>query len=321
MSSAAAPSVRHWQLCGGNGANPISGSAHESYTLLGTEDTTIEAELDLGYCIILKVGNTGDMAANGDYQLQIEVNGTGGFANVDAGSSNVRVVATGDSDDATSTTERLGTSAETFQTSVLDEGDGLQVTNVSGHNEHEFYFAFEFRSADLTAGEETIEFRLTTGGSTFDHTAVEPIDITLPAGKKRVRKKLEEIVEDTVAEVLEDTSERKTPIRRVSAKRRQQILVDATEKAVDSQTFVTERVEAVEQQVRSIIRRQLKERRQAIKDGVLEQRILKQNLERAQRLADEQEAEDILAIIAMAFDIEDLDEWPVLGEVRNRTIN
>jgi len=181
MSSDAAPSVRHWQLCGGGGANPISGAAHEAYTLLGTVDTTIEAELDLGYCIIFKVGNTGDMASNGDFQVQVDINGAASWNDVNASSSNVRTVATGDTDDATSTTERLGTSAETFQTSVLDEVDGLQITNVTGHNEWEFYFAFEFRSADLTAGEETIEFRLTTGGATFPHTAVEPIDITLPA--------------------------------------------------------------------------------------------------------------------------------------------
>ncbi len=181
MSTDAAPSVRHWQLCGGNGANPISGAAHEAYTLLGSEDTTIEAELDLGYCIIFKCGNTGDMQAAGDFQVQVDINGAASWNDVSASSSNVRTVATGDSEDATSTTERLGTSAETFQTSVLDEVEGLIGTNLSGHNEFEFYFAFEFRSADLTAGEETLEFRLTTGGATFPHTAVEPIDITLPA--------------------------------------------------------------------------------------------------------------------------------------------
>ncbi len=181
MSSAAAPSIRHWQICGGSGSNPISGGAHESYDLLGTVDTTIELEVDVGYCIIFKAGNTGDMQSAGDFQLQYEKNSTGGFVDVNATSSNLRTVATGDTEDATSTTERLGTSSETFINSVLDEVEGLIAANLAGHEELELYFAFEIRSADTTGG-DTFELRITTGGATFDHTAVEPIDVTIPVG-------------------------------------------------------------------------------------------------------------------------------------------
>ena len=176
MSTAAAPSVRHWQI-----VSPITGAAHEAYTLLGSEDTTIELALDTDYAVIMKVGNTGDMAANGDWQLQYEKNGAGGFFDVNASSSNLRSAASGDADNATSGTERLATSAETFVNSTLDEGDGLQLGNVAGSSEKELYFTFNTRSAELTAGSETLELRLTTGGATFDHAAVEPIDITFPA--------------------------------------------------------------------------------------------------------------------------------------------
>ena len=182
MSSPAAPSVRHWQIVGGSAAaQPITGGAHEAWTLIGAEDTTIELVLDDDYAIIFKVGNTGQMQSAGDFQLQYEVNATGGFAAVNATSSNLRSAASGDTDDATSATERLSTSAQTFTLSTLDEVDGLNAANVGGGEELEFYFTFNLRGLDLTAGAESIELRITTGGATFDHTAVEPILITLPA--------------------------------------------------------------------------------------------------------------------------------------------
>lgn len=182
MSSAAAPSVRHWQIVGGSAAaTPIDQGQHELWTLLGSEDTTIELVLDDDYAIIFKVGNTGDMQAAGDFQMQYEVNGAGGMVDVNATSSNVRTAASGDTEDTTSTSERLSTSAETYITSVLDEVDGLIGQNCAGHEEHEFYFTFNLRGAELTEGGESIELRLTTGGADFDHTAVEPILITLPS--------------------------------------------------------------------------------------------------------------------------------------------
>jgi hypothetical protein len=160
---------------------PIDQASHELWTLLGSEDTTIELELDEDYAIIFKVGNTGDMQAAGDMQFQYEVNGAGGMVDVNATSSNLRSAASGDTEDATSATERLGTSAESFTSSVLDEVDGLIATNITGHEEFELYFTFNLRSAELTEGGESIELRLTTGGADFDHTAVEPILITLPS--------------------------------------------------------------------------------------------------------------------------------------------
>ena len=95
MSSAANPSVRHYRFM-----TPITGAAHEAYTEVGSDDTSFEITLDTGYCVNLKIGNTGDMAANGDYQLQYDVNDSGSWNDVNASSSNVRVAVTGDTDDA-----------------------------------------------------------------------------------------------------------------------------------------------------------------------------------------------------------------------------
>ena len=163
MSASANPTVRHYRFCG-----PITGAAHEAYVLLGTEDVSFELELDTDYCIIIKVGNDGDMTAGGTWQLQVEIDGAGGFADVNAASSNFRSTDSGDVDAATSATERLGTSAETFSNSELEEVDGAIGTNVGGGTEYAFYFAFNVRSAELSGG-ESVEFRLTTGGATFTH--------------------------------------------------------------------------------------------------------------------------------------------------------
>jgi len=174
MSSAANVFERHYQL-----VTPVTGAAHESYSLVGSEDTSFEVTLDTDYCLIMSLENTGDMAENGDFQLQYDVNG-GGFNNVDASSSNVRTAATGDTDDATSGTQQLSNNTETFVASFLDEGDGLQVANMPGHETNEYYFGIVFRSADLTAGSETITFRLLTGGSDSNTHSVVPT-FTAPA--------------------------------------------------------------------------------------------------------------------------------------------
>lgn len=173
MSSPANPTVRHYRFCG-----PITGAAHEAYVLLGTEDVSFELDLDTDYCIIVKVGNDGDMSAQGVFQLEVEVDG-GGFNPVDDVSSNIRSTDSGDVDQAISTTERLGTSAETFINSVLDEVDGATRTNVGAGEEYEFYFAFNVRSAELSGG-ESLEFRLLTGGATFTHTVT--LNATIAAG-------------------------------------------------------------------------------------------------------------------------------------------
>lgn len=162
MADPANPTVRHYRFC-----TPITGAAHEAYALVGTEDASFELALDTDYCLIIKVGNDGGMSATGDFQLQLDID-TAGFLNVDAASAGVRITDSGDVDAATGVPERLATSAETYQTSLLDEVDGIIPQNVSGGHEWEFYFAVNVRSAELSGG-EALEFRLLTGGATFTH--------------------------------------------------------------------------------------------------------------------------------------------------------
>jgi hypothetical protein len=195
MSTDAAPSVRHYQF-----VTPITGAAHEAYALVGIEDQLFELALDTDYCIIVKVGNTGDMNATGDFQLQVQIDG-GGFNNVDATSSNIRTTGTGDIDDATSVTERLSTSAETFTGSVLDEGDGIITTACPGHQEFEHYYAFNVRSAELSATGHLLEFRLLRVGATFPHDlqlfaktpAPMPAYTPVPTFKQRFRRQQQQL--------------------------------------------------------------------------------------------------------------------------------
>lgn len=159
-------------------ATPITGAAHEAYTLVGSEDTSFEIVLDDDYCIIVKLGNDGGAGTLSSYQLEYNVDGAG-WNDVNATSSNVRAVDSGDTDNATSTTERLTTSARTFDTSRLDDSNGsIAIYILPADEETELYFAITFRSADLSGG-ESIDFRLSaTDTITFDITP----NATVPGG-------------------------------------------------------------------------------------------------------------------------------------------
>lgn len=171
MSTANNVFERHWRLC-----TPITGAAHEAYILVGTEDVSFEITLDTDYCLIIKLENTGDMSQAGDFQLQYNVDAAG-FNDVNASSSNVRTVDSGDADNASSTTERLTAVSETFSESMLDDVDGLQGRNMSGHESAEYYYAINFRSAELSGG-ETIIFQLLAGGSdTNTHSEVPTVTV------------------------------------------------------------------------------------------------------------------------------------------------
>jgi len=148
---------------------PITGAAHEAYTLVGVVDTSFEITLDVDYCLIIKVGNDGGLSTSNPYQLEYNVDG-GGWNDVNASSSNVRSAASGDTDNATSLVERLTTTSRSFLASGLDEVDGLRSFTIDENEDAELYYALTFRSADLSGG-ESIDFRLTaTDSVTLDIT-------------------------------------------------------------------------------------------------------------------------------------------------------
>ena len=95
MSSVANPDVAHYRWADDDNAS------HELCGFIANEDTSYEVPLaDRGtsHLLVVKIHNDGDMAANGDFQLQYEKNSTGGFSDVNATSSNVRTIAGQDTD-------------------------------------------------------------------------------------------------------------------------------------------------------------------------------------------------------------------------------
>jgi len=173
---------------------PTTGDAHEAWPLVGSEDTSFEitiAQLDVNHALIIKLLNAGDGVGSLAFQLEYNVDG-GGWNPVDVNSDNVRVsVSVGDSNGATSFTERLTAAAGTFDRSILEASDGSQIADLDNGEEQETYYAIIFRSADLGGG-ETITFRLTTAGETvnYDITPTATIEagggavneVTLPTG-------------------------------------------------------------------------------------------------------------------------------------------
>jgi hypothetical protein len=147
-------------------ATPITGSAHESWTLVGTEDNSYEVTLDSNYALIVKVGSGLTAVPTEDYQLEYNVDGAG-WNDVNGSSSNVRTVDSGDVDQAVSSTERLTTSSRTFANSRLDEANGAVNYTLPGDRDLELYYAITFRSADLSGG-ESITFRITLTSAATD---------------------------------------------------------------------------------------------------------------------------------------------------------
>lgn len=156
-------------------ATPITGAAHEAWALVGTEDTSFEVTLDEDYALILKIVNNGGLdAPNQFYQLECNVD-SAGWNDVTAASSNVRVVGSGDTDNAQSSTERLTTSGNAFQGTILDEVDGTVGGVIQGDSDREIYYAITFRSADLSGGESILLRAYAATFATYDITAAATI--------------------------------------------------------------------------------------------------------------------------------------------------
>lgn len=170
MSAPATYLVSHWRF-----ATPVTGAAHEAWPLVGTEDTILDNPTeDTGYAIIFKNGNSGDMSQGTQtITLQYRVDTGGGFGswtNVSTSSSYVRTTASGDIENATSTTERLTATSRTFDESILDEATGTLVHNCGGGDDGELYFSILFRSADIN---ESDKIQLILNGSSAGEFSLE----------------------------------------------------------------------------------------------------------------------------------------------------
>lgn len=158
---------------------PITGSAHEAWTLVGTEDNSYEITLDDDYGLIIKISNRGGSDTGAEtWQLEANVDGAG-WNDVTGASTNVRATASGDTDGATSATERLTTSARSFGGTVLDEVDGAVSDDAQAGNDYEYYFAITFRSADLSGG-ESIDLRIRNATETITYNVTANATVPVP---------------------------------------------------------------------------------------------------------------------------------------------
>ena len=174
----------HYRFCGepGSAIEVVDASTdHETWTLNGTVDTSREFALDDTVALIIKLGNDGTGAASSaSWQLEYNNDADPGWNNVNASSTYVRPIDSGDTDNAFSTTERLTTTSRTFFTSRLDDVNGSAASNINADNDVEFYYAFQFRSADLS-GSETITFRITNLTETVTYNVTPTATIAAAA--------------------------------------------------------------------------------------------------------------------------------------------
>lgn len=155
-------------------------AAHELTTFAAAEDTALDVdestELDIGFNLIVKLGNEGAATQVDNFQLQYNKNG-GGWNDVNASSLNVRSFNGLDTDGATSAVERLTTTPETYIGSVYDEVDGLITTDIPDGDGYELYFCVTFRSADVVSG-DSIQFRILEGANTITQDVTPTANIT-----------------------------------------------------------------------------------------------------------------------------------------------
>lgn len=140
-------------------------SSLDSLTLLGTLNTAFTVQLDTTYILVICTENIGDSNANNWVsELHYRVDG-GSWTQVTNTSSNVRFVTALPADASTTTNKKLPTlGSSTFGTGYYEEPGGDRSSDINwdcaaGAN-MEHYHPMQFRSADLSGGEQ-IEFLLT----------------------------------------------------------------------------------------------------------------------------------------------------------------
>jgi len=150
--------------------------------LLGTEDVSNNSlDLDQTYYIRIHVTNTGGMSANNvAYRLEYNVDGAG-WNDVTVTSGNVRALGGPDADGDPCSTELLTNDGGTFVSSGLYEESGITPNiTLNPSEEMELCYSFQFRSAELSAGGENIDLRITDDGAIIDNYDVT-IEATMPS--------------------------------------------------------------------------------------------------------------------------------------------
>jgi hypothetical protein len=145
----------------------------DSMTALAAIDTSYEVPIaDLGNAHVLRFHVKHTQYVGGGVNAQLQYNkDAGGWNDVTTTSSNIRVIAGTPTDGAACDTELLTNEGGTFVGGgTFDDVDGearLTTGNSSTGTETELAFCFEFRTADLSGGED-IDFRLIEPGGGDD---------------------------------------------------------------------------------------------------------------------------------------------------------
>ena len=170
-----------------NWVEDIDGAAHESWSYgPATPNAVEDVELDEDWSPIIKVYNVNPSIAAiaASFKLQYNVDSAGWF-DVTSSSSNVRITDSGDTDDATSSTRRTTAEAPNFYESRLDEVNGIVVGSIPADWESEYYYALNFRSAELSGGERIV-FQILAdygiGYAAITHNVNPTVDVVAAGG-------------------------------------------------------------------------------------------------------------------------------------------
>lgn len=144
---------------------------------IGTGDLDANIRLRFG------MANTGGTAETDLWQLEAQINGSGGFSDVDDVSTNgARSSASAEVAETDPTTSQLTGLSGSFVAGGIDETDGSESFTVGAGEHTEEEFVFQPRSAELSGG-DFIDFRLRiVAGTTVTYTNTPRLTISAAAG-------------------------------------------------------------------------------------------------------------------------------------------
>lgn len=144
---------------------------------IGTGDLDANIRLRFG------MANTGGTAETDLWQLEAQINGSGGFTDVDDVSTNgARSSASANVGEGDATTAQLTGLSGSFVAGGIDETDGSESFTVGAAEHTEEEFVFQPRSAELSGG-DFIDFRLRiVAGTTVTYTNTPRLTISAAAG-------------------------------------------------------------------------------------------------------------------------------------------
>ena len=184
-------------------------------TIIGSVNTNPALELDTTYLVRFLVQETaGGTGNNTSIQFEYNLNGAG-WNNVTGTSSVIRATDSANLTDGGNTTQRIGAGTYLTTNGGIDDVDGLAGganLDFAGNDEAEMLYAFQIRSADVSAG-DTIQLRCTENSGTLvttytntpTVTAVAPTNVSLTADSMTITDGSFQINNPTEATLVADS--------------------------------------------------------------------------------------------------------------------